>query len=72
MIDAKNVLHPGKTYRMEADRLGKACAGLLSVLPRTSSGLTQSEMLAGLGTAVSETTFPARPTAGGEGRPNFI
>src|SRR5688572_7312636 len=40
MIDAKNVLHPGKTYRMEADKFRKACAGLMSVLPRTSPGMT--------------------------------
>jgi hypothetical protein len=58
MIDAKNILHPGKTYRMEAYRFGKACAGLLSVLPRTSPGMTQSEMLAALRTAVSDTDFP--------------
>ena len=58
MIDAKNVLHPGKTYRMEADKFRKACAGLLSVLPPTSPGMTQSEMLAGLRTVVSDGDFP--------------
>lgn len=58
MIEAKNVLHPGKTYRMEADKFRKACAGLLSVLPRTSPGMTQSEMIGGLRTAVSDADFP--------------
>lgn len=58
MVEVKNVNHPGKTNRLEARKFGLICEGLLSVLPTTKPGLTQSEIFKALRGAVSEADFP--------------
>lgn len=57
-IDIKNVLHPGKTYKRDAEKMGKANAALLKVLPAGEPGLTQTQMLGALREELSEEDFP--------------
>ena len=57
-IEIENVLQPGKTYRVDAEKFTAARAALLSVLPRASPGLTQKEMGAAMRAALPFDQFP--------------
>ena len=54
----KSVLHPGKLYPRDADKMGKANAALLKVLPTDAPGLTQRQMMDALRGELSEADFP--------------
>ena len=58
MIEIENVLHPGKTYRVEAGKFAQARAALLKALPPASPGLTQTEMTKAMRAALPVEEFP--------------
>lgn len=62
-VEIQNVLQPGKTYRVDAAKFAAARAAMLDFLPKTSPGMTQSEMTAAMRTALSPDQFPGT-TAG--------
>lgn len=47
-VEIRNVLQPGKTYRVDAAKFAEASAALLSILPADKPGLTQSQMSAAM------------------------
>jgi hypothetical protein len=57
-IEILNVLQPGKTYRVNADKYQAARKALLGFMPKTGPGLTQSEMTAAMRKALPLSDFP--------------
>lgn len=57
-VQIKSVLHPGKTYTRDADKMEKANAALLKILPTDMPGLTQSAMMKALREELSVADFP--------------
>jgi len=62
-VEIKNVLQPGKTYRVDAEKFAAASKALLSILPTDKPGLTQSQMSAAMRDALQGDMFPGS-TAG--------
>lgn len=58
VVEIENVLHPGKTYRVDAKKFALARTAFLSALPATSPGLTQSEMSKAMREALPPADFP--------------
>lgn len=61
-IEIENVLQPGKTYRVDAEKYKAARAALLKLLPKKAPGLTQGEMSAGMRGALPLDLFPGSTT----------
>lgn len=57
-INVENVNHPGLVTRVDAEKYAAAKEALLSILPKTAPGLTQSEMLAAVKAVIDQTLFP--------------
>ncbi|HEY7798616.1 MAG TPA: hypothetical protein VIA80_07625 [Hyphomonadaceae bacterium] len=57
-IEIFNVLQPGKTYRVNAEKYQAARKALLAFVPKTGPGLTQSEMSAAMRKALPVSQFP--------------
>lgn len=57
-VEVENVLHPGKTYRADAEKHALARAALLGLLPKKAPGLTQAEMAAAMRAALPLDRFP--------------
>jgi hypothetical protein len=53
-----NILRPGKTYRVNAEKYQAARKALLAFMPKTGPGLTQSEMAAAMRKALPLSEFP--------------
>ncbi len=62
MIEIENVLHPGKRYRVDAEKYAAARAALLALLPSAHPGLTQAEMASALRAALPVAQFPGTTT----------
>lgn len=62
-VEIEDVLQPGKTYRVDAAKFAAARAAMLGFLPKTSPGMTQSEMTAAMRASLSPEQFPGT-TAG--------
>ena len=62
-IEIRNVLQPGKTYRVDADKFAAASATLLTALPRQKPGLTQAQITAATRPTLAGDLFPGT-TAG--------
>ena len=56
--DIFNVLQPGKTYRVNAEKYQAARKAFLGFMPKTGPGLTQSEMSAAMRKALPVSQFP--------------
>jgi hypothetical protein len=57
-VEIFNVLQPGKTYRVNAEKYRAARKALLAFLPRTGAALTQSEMAKAMRKALPVSQFP--------------
>jgi hypothetical protein len=64
MTTVQNVLQPGKSYRVDAEKHAVASAALLSVLPDGPPGLTVAEAKARMLPHLPETLFPGGAKAG--------
>jgi hypothetical protein len=53
-----NVLQPGKTYRVNAEKYQAARKAFLGFMPKTGPGLTQSEMTIAMRKALPLSDFP--------------
>ena len=64
MTSVENVLQPGKTYRVDADKFGAVEAAVLSVIPDGPPGLTVADLKARMLPHLPETLFPGGAKAG--------
>jgi hypothetical protein len=53
-----NVLQPGKTYKVNAEKYQAARKAFLAFMPKTGPGFTQSEMSAAMRKALPVSDFP--------------
>lgn len=63
-IDVENINTPGRTSRVNAAKYLDMKSAFLNVLPVTSSGLTQKEILERVKSHLSDTLFPQGKTSG--------
>jgi TetR/AcrR family transcriptional regulator, transcriptional repressor for nem operon len=63
-LTVENVLQPGKTYRVDADKFGAMKAAILKVLPGGAPGLTVAELKAHALPHLPEALFPGGAKAG--------
>lgn len=63
-IEIENVLNPGKTYRVDADRFEAMRAAFLEVLPGAAPGLTATEIGAAVLPHLPDDLFPQGAKAG--------
>ena len=63
-IEIENVLNPGRTYRVDADKYDAMRRAFLKVLPKTSPGLTAAEIGAAVLSHLPEDLFPGGAKAG--------
>ena len=64
ITSVENVLQPGKTYRVDADKFGAVEASMLKVMPDGPPGLTVAELKARMLPHLPETLFPGGAKAG--------
>ncbi|KQW79890.1 DUF6958 family protein [Brevundimonas sp. Root1279] len=57
-VEIRNVLQPGKTYRVDAAKFTEASAALLSILPTEAPGMTQGAMTAAMRETLPADRFP--------------
>src|SRR5262245_26660680 len=57
MVQTLNVHNPGKTYPRDAAKYETARMAFLKLLPKTSPGLTQAEMMAAMKKALPASQF---------------
>jgi N-acyl-D-aspartate/D-glutamate deacylase len=63
-IEIQNVLQPGKTYRVDADKVAAMKDAALKALPSGALGLTVAEWRAALDPHLSQDHFPGGERAG--------
>lgn len=63
-IDMRNVNHPGKVYPGDPDKYHAMRAAFLRVLPKSSPGLTLSEVREAVAPHLPDALFPGGATAG--------
>lgn len=63
-LSVENVLQPGKTYRVDADKFAAIAAAMLNVIPDGLPGLTVAELKAGILPLLPEALFPGGAKAG--------
>ena len=63
-IEVQNVIRPGKTYRVDAERYEAMKAAYLKVLPAKAPGLTPAEILARVPEHLPQDLFPGGAKAG--------
>ncbi len=63
-LSVKNVLQPGKTYRVDADKFGAMEKAILTVIPNGPPGLTVAEIKARALPHLPEALFPGGAKAG--------
>ena len=63
-IEVENINVPGRTTRVSADKYLATRKALLKVLPKTSPGLNQKEMIAQVKQHLPEELFPGGQTSG--------
>lgn len=64
MIEIENVLQPGKTYRVDANKFNAMKIVFLKVLPSKSPGLTAEDIGKKILRKLPEDLFPQGATAG--------
>ena len=64
MTQIENVIQPGKTYRVDADKYAAARAAYLKALPAGPPGLTAAEIKVGMVAHLPEALFPGGEKAG--------
>ncbi len=62
--EIENVLQPGKTYRVDAEKYAAAKAAYLKALPAGPPGLTAAEIMVGMVAQLPEALFPGGEKAG--------
>jgi hypothetical protein len=60
----ENILQPGKTYRVDADKFDAMASAVLKVIPDSPPGLTVAELKARALPHLPETLFPGGAKAG--------
>jgi hypothetical protein len=63
-IEVENVLSPGRTFRLDADKYDAMKRAFLKVLPMASPGLTAAEIGAAVLSHLPQDLFPAGAKAG--------
>lgn len=63
-VEVRNVLQPGKTYRVDAARHAAAKAAFLAVLPEAPPGATPAEIIAAMKPSLPPDLFPGGEKAG--------
>lgn len=63
-LSVENVLQPGKTYRVDADKFAAMSAAVLRVMPEGPPGLTVAELKARALPHLPEVLFPGGAKAG--------
>jgi hypothetical protein len=63
-IEIENVLNPGRTYRVDADKYDAMRQAFLKVLPSESPGLTATELGEAVLSHLPEELFPGGAKAG--------
>lgn len=63
-IEVQNVLQPGKTYRVDADKFNAMKEAVLKALPKGAPGLTVTDLRAALDPHLSQAHFPGGEKAG--------
>lgn len=63
-IEIENVLQPGKTYRVDAEKFAAMRDAVLAVLPGEQPGLTPAELQARVLGHLPEALFPGGDKAG--------
>lgn len=58
MVTVENILQPGKSYRVDAEKYGAARRALLALLPDHAPGMTQKEMMVAMREALASAQFP--------------
>ncbi len=64
MMEIENVLHPGKTYRVQADKFEAMREAYLKILPDEAPGLTAEEIIERVKPHLPEALFPGGEKAG--------
>lgn len=64
MIEVENINHPGQVTRVNAEKYAATKQALLAVLPRTSPGLTQKQMMDAIKTKIDQKLFPGGAKSG--------
>jgi hypothetical protein len=63
-LSVENVLQPGKSYRVDADKFGAMKTAILNVIPDGPPGLTVAELKARALPHLPEALFPGGAKAG--------
>lgn len=63
-VTVENVMSPGRTFTVDANKYVAMKCALLSVLPKTAPGLTQAEMRSAVLAHLPEAEFPGGAKAG--------
>jgi hypothetical protein len=63
-LSVENVLQPGKSYRVDADKFGAMSAAVLKVIPDGPPGLTVAELKSRALPHLPEALFPGGAKAG--------
>jgi hypothetical protein len=63
-LNVENVMQPGETYRVDADKFAAVEAAVLKVIPDGLPGLTVDELKAGILPLLPEALFPGGAKAG--------
>jgi hypothetical protein len=63
-IVVENVMSPGRTFKVDANKYRAMKTALLKVLPKKAPGLTQSEMRTAVVAHLPEAEFPGGAKAG--------
>lgn len=63
-IEVQNVLQPGKTYRVDADKFAAMRLAFLAQVPEDGPGLTPAQIIAAVKPTLPADLFPAGEKAG--------
>ena len=64
MMEIENVLHPGKTYRVQADKFEAMREAYLKILPAEAPGISAEEIIKRVMPHLPEAQFPGGEKAG--------
>lgn len=63
-VEVENVLQPGRTYRVDADKYAAARAALLAVMPKAAPGNTPAALQTAMLAHLPQALFPGGEKAG--------
>lgn len=64
MVETENVLHPGKVYRVDAEKYEAMREAYLAILPAEAPGLSSAQIVELVTPLLPEALFPGGATAG--------